>query len=263
MVAVKVVRHYVQDEGDGFKVLQRIIARLHQEAITWAGVHHPNIVPLIGVIISPVQALVLPWFNNGNLSNYLARHPAANRFKLISDIARGLEHLHSYTPTIVQADIKPENVLIDDRGGALITDFGTATVLGEDEWYTPSHRYGGTTQWMPREIILGESVRRSRTGDVYSFGGLTCYIMTGRVPHASQSIFQIIRTLNGAKGSPEPIDRWHKHPDLQNHCGRVVAGIIHRCWSQAPEDRPPMPVIVKELSDLNKERESLISLQWD
>ncbi|KIO32363.1 hypothetical protein M407DRAFT_214321, partial [Tulasnella calospora MUT 4182] len=152
------------------------LQRLNQEAITWAGIHHPNIVPLIGIIFSSIHALILPWYNYGNLDIYLTHYPAANRTKLIYDIARGLEHLHSRTPRIVQGDIKPENVLINDQGDALITDFGMATVLGEDNWYTPSHLHGRTLQWMAPEIFLGKSDRRSRTGDVYSFGSLTCYV---------------------------------------------------------------------------------------
>lgn len=256
--AVKVVRRYVQNEHDPIKVLERINARLYQEAVTWAGVHHPNTVPLLGVIFSPVHALVLPWYRFGNLRTYLAHYPGATKLKLINDIARALEHLHSRNPIIVQADIKPENVLINDQGDALITDFGMATVLGEDDWYTPSHLHGGTMQWMAPEILLGQSDKRSRTGDVYSFASLTCYIMTGRMPHASRSIYQIVSTLNGANGSPEPIERWHVHPEFQDRFGGLVSGIIRRCWSRVPSSRPLMETVVRELSSLIQERESLV-----
>ncbi|KAG8964846.1 hypothetical protein FRC00_000881 [Tulasnella sp. 408] len=176
----------------------------------------------------------------------------------VNDIAKALEHLHSRTPKIVQADIKPENILINDQGDALITDFGMATVLGEDHWYTPSHLHGGTMQWMAPEILLGQSDKRSRTGDVYSFGSLTCYIMIGRVPHASRSIGQVISALNGTKGSSEPIDKWNVHPEFQDYFGGLVAGIIRRCWSRAPNERPLMQAIVKELSSLIERRESLV-----
>ncbi|KAG9044060.1 hypothetical protein FS837_008840 [Tulasnella sp. UAMH 9824] len=224
--ALKVVRRYVQNEQDPIRVLERINARLYQEAVTWAAVHHPNTVPLLGVIFSPIHALVLPWYRYGNLRAYLAQYPAATKLKLVDDIAKALEHLHLRTPKIVQADIKPENILINDQGDALITDFGMATVLGEDHWYTPSHLHGGTMQWMAPEILLGQSDKRSRTGDVYSFGSLTCYIMIGRVPHASRSIGQVISALNDTSGSSEPIDKWNMHPEFQDYFGGLVAGII-------------------------------------
>ncbi|KAG8932393.1 hypothetical protein FRC01_014237 [Tulasnella sp. 417] len=176
-VAVKVVRPYVRDEPDPNKVIERMNARLNQEAITWAGIHHPNVVPLIGVIFSSIHALIVPWYDYSSLIVYIIQHPAANRTKLVYDIAKGLEHLHSRNPRIVHGDVKPENVLINNQGDALITDFGMATFLGEDHWYTPSHHYGGTMQWMAPEILLGQSTGRSRTGDVYSFGSLTCYVI--------------------------------------------------------------------------------------
>ncbi|KAG8914814.1 hypothetical protein FRC00_010647 [Tulasnella sp. 408] len=259
-VAVKVVRHFVRDEHDPVKVLERMNARLNQEAITWAAVgNHPNIVPLIGVIFSPILALILPWYSNGNLCAYLTRYPEANRLKLIHDIAKGLEHLHSCTPKIVQADIKPENVLINDRGDALITDFGMATVLGEDSWYTPSHRHGGTTQWMAPEIFLGQSDRRSRTGDVYSYGSLTCYIMTDRIPHDSRSLYQVLSMFMDATNPQDPIDQWDVHPRFQDSFGSSIAGIIRRCWFRIPRDRPLMQTIVEELSQLTEQQESLIA----
>lgn len=256
---MKVVRHFVRDEHDPVKVLERMNAQLNQEAITWAAVgNHPNIVPLVGVIFSPVLALILPWYNSGNLCAYLMRYPGASRPKLIHDIAKGLEHLHSCTPRIVQADIKPENVLINDRGDALITDFGMATVLGEDNWYTPSHRHGGTTQWMAPEIFLGQSDRRSRTGDVYSFESLTCHIKTDRIPHDSRSLYQVLSMFMDTANPQDPIDQWDVHPRFQASFGSSIAGIIRRCWSRIPRDRPSMQTIVEELSQLTEERESFV-----
>ncbi|KAG8918450.1 hypothetical protein FRC01_001846 [Tulasnella sp. 417] len=256
-VALKVVRRFVAGENDPVAVLERINARLNQEAITWAGVHHPNTVPLLGVIFSPVHALVLPWYRHGNLRTYLASYPAANKLKLINDIAQALGHLHSRTPKIIQADLKPENVLISDQGDALITDFGMSTVLGEDHWYTPSHLFGGTMQWTAPEILLGEGEKRSRTGDVYSFGSLTCFIMIGRAPHASRLPAQVMSTLAGPDGPQDPIDKWHMHPEFQDYFGGLVAGIIRRCWSRAPSERPLMQTVGRELLDLMEKRESL------
>ncbi|KAG8917492.1 hypothetical protein FRC01_002410, partial [Tulasnella sp. 417] len=178
----------------------------------------------------------------------------------VHDIARGLEHLHSRDPRIVHGDIKPENVLINNQGDALLTDFGMATFLGEDDWYTPSHHYGGTMQWMAPEILLGESTERSRTGDVYSFGSLICYIMTGRKPHDARLISQIVRALNAADNPQDPIDQWHLHPQLQDPFGRPIAGIIRGCWSRVPKERPSMQTVVTELCTLIRKREALVLL---
>ncbi|KAG8932391.1 hypothetical protein FRC01_014235 [Tulasnella sp. 417] len=214
--ALKVVRRFVAGENDPVTVLERINARLNQEAITWAGVHHPNTVPLLGVIFSPVHALVLPWYRNGNLRTYLASYPAANKLKLINDIAQALGHLHSRTPKIIQADLKPENVLISDQGDALITDFGMSTVLGEDHWYTPSHLFGGTMQWTAPEILLGEGEKRSRTGDVYSFGSLTCFLGNGDL-YPNNGKFAIVEGKGAYLSNPAINEGWKRDASIAPH----------------------------------------------
>ncbi|KAG8915895.1 hypothetical protein FRC00_008436 [Tulasnella sp. 408] len=128
-VAVKVLRKVDLNQFDDEEAYQRIIL---QEAITWSGLVHPNIAPLIGYTLTPTPRFISPWYEQGSLRQHLKINPNANGAKLLHSIAKALNFLHSRKPQIVHGDIKPENILIDDQNEPRITDFGMATILGEE-----------------------------------------------------------------------------------------------------------------------------------
>ena len=50
----------------------------------WKALRHPNILPLVGVMMSETQfAMVSDWMGNGNINDYVKTHPEANRLKLV------------------------------------------------------------------------------------------------------------------------------------------------------------------------------------
>ncbi|KAG8944672.1 hypothetical protein FRC04_001636 [Tulasnella sp. 424] len=173
-VAVKVLRKVDLNQFGEGESHQRILARFQQEAITWAGLAHPNIVPLIGYILVPSPGFISPWYRKGSLRQYLDENSNVDRQKLLHGIAKALDFLHSRTPRIAHGDLKPENILIDEQNEPRIAGFGLATILGEEHMYTVSQRQAGTWRWMAPEQNLGAS--RSCESDTYSFGSLAFWV---------------------------------------------------------------------------------------
>ena len=56
---------------------------LCREAVMWKRLMHLNIVPLLGVIVTPPQ-LILEWVSNGNLQEYIEKYPGVDRLGLVS-----------------------------------------------------------------------------------------------------------------------------------------------------------------------------------
>lgn len=54
--------------------------------MTWIRLQHPNVVPLMGFTIKPLPSLISPWYERGNIRNYLELHFGANRLKLVRSI---------------------------------------------------------------------------------------------------------------------------------------------------------------------------------
>lgn len=64
--------------------------RFMRETSVWFNVHHPNITPLLGISTDFDQpnkpCLVLPYYQHGNIVNYIRKHPYANKPALVSCI---------------------------------------------------------------------------------------------------------------------------------------------------------------------------------
>ena len=61
---------------------QRSSQTFCQEAVMWKRLTHPNILPLLGIIITPLQ-LISKWISSGDLPGYIKRHPNADRLVLV------------------------------------------------------------------------------------------------------------------------------------------------------------------------------------
>lgn len=55
----------------------------YKEFITWKALDHPNLLPLLGVVVEDRFALVSEWMENGNINRFVASHHCANRFELV------------------------------------------------------------------------------------------------------------------------------------------------------------------------------------
>lgn len=122
---------------------------MHREQRAIARLAHPNIVSLYDV--GP-DYIVMAYVDGPNLAQRLGTpiEPAL-AVELGLQIASALAHAHA--AGVVHRDVKPSNVLLDSRGNAYLTDFGLATLMGEDL----EHRSlrAGTPGYMAPEQKLG------------------------------------------------------------------------------------------------------------
>ncbi|KAF9238135.1 kinase-like domain-containing protein, partial [Melanogaster broomeanus] len=161
--------------------------RLHREIKVWLNLKHVNVVPLFGTTMGfgRLPAMVCPWLDNGQLSSYLERQGSSvttgERLALLSDVAVGLQYLHSQS--VVHGDLSGSNVLIDDNGRACIADFGLSVLLTElgGSTFATSIQAGGTLRWAaPENFYLDlqfsgdredvPKVYPTTRSDIYSFG---------------------------------------------------------------------------------------------
>lgn len=100
----------------------------------------------------------------------------------ILQAGRGLAYLHSQTPPMCHADIKPENVLVNDSKEAALSDFGLSRVLQSLDTRTGLTTSGGargTHHYMAMELFAEDTPRATCESDVYAFGGLILRVSPG------------------------------------------------------------------------------------
>lgn len=96
-------------------------------------------------------------------------------------VVDAFEHIHSHH--ILYRDLKPENVLLDDRGYARIVDFGFAKKLGVDK--NKTYTILGTPEYLSPECVRGKGY--GFDVDLWAFGVLTFEMLTGRSPFCAKN----------------------------------------------------------------------------
>ncbi|KAF5934284.1 hypothetical protein HYC85_030455 [Camellia sinensis] len=119
-------------------------------------VRHRNLVKVISSCSNPeVRALVFKYRPNGSLENWFYSHNyCLNFFQKVSimlDVALALEYLHhGQSKPIVQCDLKPSNVLLDEDTVAHLGDFDISKILVENRIATQTRTLGTLGYCCPR-----------------------------------------------------------------------------------------------------------------
>ncbi|XP_026480741.1 3-phosphoinositide-dependent protein kinase 1-like [Ctenocephalides felis] len=150
---------------------------------------------------------VLSYAKNGELLPYINKVGSfdltCTRF-YAAEILVALEKLHCRG--IIHRDLKPENILLDEHMHILITDFGSAKILNEDnsnlnssegEMCERRNSFVGTAQYVSPELLKDK--RASKVSDLWAFGCIIYQMVSGLPPFRDGSeylIFQKILKLN-------------------------------------------------------------------
>jgi serine/threonine protein kinase len=131
----------------------------------------------------------------------LGKWDQPTKMQVLRDLVDGMAFLHK--KKIVHCDLKAENVLLTIENRAKIADFGQSRKVGNEVRYgTGTHVYASPEQLRRQEC--------SEEGDVYSFGVLAWYLITGEYPrHDKQGNPRSRAVANGGDGVPgqtEPLD---------------------------------------------------------
>ncbi|KAH9057642.1 kinase-like domain-containing protein [Lactarius vividus] len=124
--------------------------RFKEKVESWQGLHHRNVLGFFGhVKIEDIIYSVSPWMENGNIRDYVRGNPDADRMRLLSEVASGMEFLHENG--IVHGDLCGKNVLISGDGKAFICGFNLS------EFVNPTSDMS-RARWLAPERITSASV---------------------------------------------------------------------------------------------------------
>ncbi|KLO11549.1 kinase-like protein [Schizopora paradoxa] len=226
----------------------------YKEVITWLRLRHPNVLPFIGInrsLFRPRIALLSPWMMNGTSLMYLKNHPEASRVDLIHGVAKGLDYLHLMKPVVMHGDLRGSNVLIDDCGQPLISDFGLVRIEDSLASITASSFSGrGSLRWQAPELLCPDQFpdipcNITTKSDVYSFACLCLEIFTGYPPFPHLREISVLNEV-------AILDR---RPARPNYCAPLGLGdemwtLMQWCWHRHPAVRPTMQVVKLTLQRL-------------
>jgi serine/threonine protein kinase len=203
------------------------VERFSREARTSGSLEHPHIIPVYRVGRSGrVIFFVMKLLRGGALSKVLEERrrldPAEIR-KLLADVASALGYAHARG--IVHRDIKPDNIMFDEFGQCVVTDFGIAKA-GTNSRLTGTGMSIGTPHYMSPEQARAQAI--DGRSDLYSLGIVAYQALVGELPYDGEDSFSI-----GYKHIMEPIPV----PLLDTMEERRLFQIVKKLMMKDPEDR--------------------------
>ncbi|HYU10509.1 MAG TPA: protein kinase [Gemmatimonadales bacterium] len=206
---------------------KEFVERFQREARTSARLEHPNIIPIYRVGKSGrVIYFVMKFLRGKPLSNILAARgslPPAEIRKILADVARALAYAHK--KEIVHRDIKPDNIMFDEHGHAVVTDFGIAKAASGGK-LTGTGMSIGTPHYMSPEQAKAQPL--DGRSDIYSLGVVAYQCLTGSVPYDGEDSFSI-----GYKHIMEEIPT----PPLENPEKRQLFEVVKKMMAKTPAQR--------------------------
>lgn len=179
-VAIKMLREEFSDDED-------FLRRFEREAQSASRVSHRNIVEMYDVgEENGRRFIVMEYMRSVTLKQIIRERGYIEEEDAIAvgiAIARALDHAHRNY--IVHRDIKPQNILVDDRGKVKVTDFGIARATDSHTMTMNDGTVMGSVHYFSPEQARGLPV--DEKSDIYSLGIVLYEMVTGQVPFDDES----------------------------------------------------------------------------
>jgi serine/threonine protein kinase len=206
------------------------------EARLAAGIHHPNVVPILEVHANPVgYYLVMEYIEGDTLARLLARSASKGQrlpvpivLRILLDTLAGLHAAHELRDdhgapvNLVHRDVSPQNVLVGSDGVARITDFGVARAASRLTATRVGQLKGKIAYMAPEQASGVEEI--DRRADVFSAGIVAWEALAARrLFKAENEAATLSRVMS------EPVKPLHEAvPTISKELSAAVARALER-----------------------------------
>jgi serine/threonine protein kinase/Tfp pilus assembly protein PilF len=172
------------------------LKRFRSEAEAAAGLDHPCIVPIYEVGEREGSCYFsMKFVEGGQLDEVTRRTPISIRqaAELIVKVARTVHYAHEHG--VLHRDVKPGNILLDQKGEPHLTDFGLARLVETESTVTRTLEVLGTPSYMAPEQACANNTQLTSATDVYGLGAVFYQLLTGHPPFAGGTTYETIKLL--------------------------------------------------------------------
>lgn len=221
LVAVKMLHPHLVSQVS-------FMERFRNEALILARLNHPNIAVVYNFLQDGADYFMAMEYVEGDSLERLIRQAGAIPSAVAAEMTRqGLEGLaHAHRKGVLHRDIKPANLMLTPEGTIKLMDFGIARVVGNQRM-TQVNRLVGTLEYMAPELIKGEAP--SVASDIYAMGILLYELLSGKLPFASQTDYELMQAI--VRDKPAPLRK------LNGQVSKELEAIVQKALDKNPAKR--------------------------
>lgn len=202
--------------------------RFRREAESASQLVHPHICAILDYgCAGDLVYLVMPFLAGGSLADILVKErtvPPVRAASVCAQVAVALDYAHRHG--IVHRDVKPDNVLFDEDGHALLTDFGIATARFHGR-LTRTGRAMGTPHYMSPEQAMGKMV--DGRSDLYAVGVMLYEMLVGFPPFDGADSYSVgYKQVHEQPVPPEVVD---------SRVPAELSAIVLKCLAKSAAER--------------------------
>ncbi len=211
-------------------------ARFRLEVRALSELEHPAILP----VYQTGEQDGLPFFamklaTGGTLSERKERY--AGKWRAIAELVRNLADAVQFAHErgVLHRDLKPGNILFDDRDHAYVSDFGLAKLAGAETDLTRSVDFLGTPHYVSPEVATRSARQATIASDIYSLGAILYELLAGRPPFDAEGVPALLKKI----AEEEPALKSEiRNPKSQSELiPRDLEVICLKCLSKEPGRR--------------------------
>jgi len=223
-VAIKVLAPSLLLIGEG------MVERFKREARTAAALSHPHIIPIYAVREGPEVLYFVMKYVQGRALDAVIHDvgplPTPMVQAILAHVSDALGYAHRHG--VIHRDVKSANIMLDEDGWAVVTDFGIAKVVQADGLTLTGVTVGTPTYMSPEQCDTREVTGAS---DQYSLGVVAYEMLTGQLPFTGDSTMSIMYAHFNEV--PRPVT------DLRPDCPPNLAAGVMRMLEKDPSRRWP------------------------
>lgn len=199
----------------------------HEFALMVNASHKNLLRPLFFAVSGDRPYLILPFCERGNIGKMVGNMGEEEAWKLLRDAASALAYLHAMNPPVLHQDIKPANILLNDNGDYMLTDFGVSTQVKQSLSRVSNQDMAllsaGTISYMAPERFSRNNLP-VMANDIYSLGSTVYELTSGMLPFGNDG------GLLQRKGA--------EIPELPGDFSPLLKKTLDDCLQEEPWNRP-------------------------
>ncbi|XP_066873147.1 receptor-interacting serine/threonine-protein kinase 2 isoform X2 [Kogia breviceps] len=227
------------------------------------------ILPILGICNEPeFLGIVTEYMPNGSLNELLHRKneypdvPWPLRFRILHEIALGVNYLHNMNPPLLHHDLKTQNILLDNEFHVKIADFGLSKwriMSLSQSRSSKSAPEGGTIIYMPPENYEpGQKSRATIKHDIYSYAVIAWEVLSRKQPF--EEVTNPLQIMYSVSQGHRPDTNEESLPfDIPHRT--LMISLIESGWAQNPDERPSFLKCLIELEPVLRTFEEITFLE--